>query len=149
MEKQLQTNLVKEFTLLESLLVLLIINTFIYINITHINNLNFSPNNSERVLANFINQINYLKSKAIKEHQSIAIQFSTNSNKFKVIEEQGKKYTINIEGGKIIHLSKIKVINLDKNGKITPFGSVSIKINNVIYRVIFNIDQGRIRYVQE
>ncbi|HCY0066418.1 TPA: type II secretion system protein, partial [Staphylococcus aureus] len=37
-------------------------------------------------------------------------------------------------------------IAFDKKGNINKFGSITIYNNNSIYRIIFHIEKGRIRY---
>ncbi|HAY6620423.1 TPA: type II secretion system protein, partial [Staphylococcus aureus] len=48
--------------------------------------------------------------------------------------------------GKIINVAKVDIIAFDKKGNINKFGSITIDNNNSIYRIIFHIEKGRIRY---
>ncbi|HCX8505133.1 TPA: type II secretion system protein, partial [Staphylococcus aureus] len=48
--------------------------------------------------------------------------------------------------GKIINVAKVDIIAFDKKGNINKFGSITIYNNNSIYRIIFHIEKGRIRY---
>lgn len=93
-------------------------------------------------------QINYIKSKAISEKQSITLIFYNQSSNIKVIEEHGNKYHIKIRDGKIVKITKINQITFDKNGNINHFGSLDIKMKHSIYKVIFHIEKGRIRYTK-
>ncbi|MEJ7271853.1 competence protein, partial [Staphylococcus epidermidis] len=48
--------------------------------------------------------------------------------------------------GTIMNKSNLDYINFDKKGEVNQFGSVYISYDKEIYRLIFHIEKGRIRY---
>ena len=65
-----------------------------------------------------------------------------------IIEQNGNKYKLGLFGTKIISVAKVHTITFNNEGKINRFGSIILKAKENIYRVIFNIDKGRIRFVK-
>ena len=104
--------------------------------------------NDELKVNQLITQLEFFKSKAIGENQSITLLLSEDSSVIKVIEQKGKKYNFKILDGKITYVSKIKTITFNKEGTINNFGSFILQIHNHLYTIIFHIDKGRIRYVK-
>ncbi|MBE2137242.1 type II secretion system protein, partial [Staphylococcus argenteus] len=62
------------------------------------------------------------------------------------VVEKNKIYYLKLKVGKIINVAKVDSIYFDKHGNINKFGSISIEKNNKVYRIIFHIEKGRIRY---
>ncbi|SUM03490.1 competence type IV pilus minor pilin ComGD [Staphylococcus devriesei] len=104
--------------------------------------------NDELKVNQLITQLEFFKSKAIGENQSITLLLTENSSVIKVIEQKGKKYNFKIQDGKITYVSKIKTITFNKEGTINNFGSFILQIHNHLYTIIFHIDKGRIRYAK-
>ena len=94
----------------------------------------------------FVNQLEYFKSKAMHDHQSITLLISKHSSIIKVIEAHGGRYNYNIEDGKIVEVRNLEKITFNKEGRINQFGSLILKINQHQYKLIINIEKGRIRY---
>ena len=91
MEKQLQTKNVKVFTLIESLSIILIL--IILLNVTLRANIFNEFFLSDDIKATqFVSQLEYFKSKAMRENQSITLLISKHSSIIKVIEAQGRRY---------------------------------------------------------
>lgn len=145
MAKQLQ---IKAYNFIEILMVLFILSILLVCTISSKNLLTISKSNDDMNINQLITQINYIKSKAISEKQSITLIFYNQSSNIKVIEEHGNKYYIKIRDGKIVKITKINQIIFDKNGNINHFGSLDIKMQHSIYKVIFHIEKGRIRYTK-
>ncbi|WP_259343219.1 competence type IV pilus minor pilin ComGD [Staphylococcus borealis] len=146
--RQLRINKLPGFTLLETLLTLIILIIFLNISpyIYKTNHLNLFE--SRLKINNIIAQFEYLKSKAIAENQSITIVLNKNASEMKVIEQNGKKYTLSLFGAKITSVVKVQTLTFNNEGKINHFGSIILKCKTHIYRIIFHIDKGRIRFVK-
>ena len=142
----MQTKNVKAFTLIESLLIILIL--IILLNVTLRANIFNEFFLSDDIKATqFVSQLEYFKSKAMRENQSITLLISKNSSIIKVIEAQGRRYNYTIENGKIVEIKNLEKITFNKEGRISQFGSLILKINQHQYKLIINIEKGRIRYL--
>ncbi|KMR79350.1 competence protein ComGD, partial [Staphylococcus aureus] len=86
-----------------------------------------------------------IKSQAIANQGYINVRFYENSDTIKVIENNNIRF-LKLKVGKIINVAKVDIIAFDKKGNINKFGSITIYNNNSIYRIIFHIEKGRIRY---
>lgn len=135
----------KAFTLIEMLVVMMIVSNFLLLTMTSNRLKDFKVINDETNIISLITELNYLKSKAIANQNFINVRFYENSDTIKVVEKN-KFYYLKLKVGKIINVAKVDSIYFDKHGNINKFGSISIEINNRIYRVIFHIEKGRIRY---
>ncbi|MBE5664811.1 type II secretion system protein [Staphylococcus sp. SS87] len=145
MEKPLPIRKQKAFTLIEMLVVMMIVSNFLLLTMTSNRLKDFKVINDETNIISLITELNYLKSKAIANQNFINVRFYENSDTIKVVEKN-KFYYLKLKVGKIINVAKVDSIYFDKHGNINKFGSISIEINNRIYRVIFHIEKGRIRY---
>ncbi|CAM3971829.1 Late competence protein ComGD%2C access of DNA to ComEA [Staphylococcus schweitzeri] len=133
------------FTLIEMLVAMMIVSCFLLLTMTS-NRLNdFKVINDETNIISLITELNYLKSKAIANQSFINVRFYENSDTIKVIEKN-KFYYLKLKVGKIINVTKVDSIYFDKHGNVNKFGSISIEKNNMVYRIIFHIEKGRIRY---
>ncbi|WP_231917304.1 competence type IV pilus minor pilin ComGD [Staphylococcus croceilyticus] len=133
--------------MIESLLTLLILVILLNISLYVSKGNKFAIINDELSLNQLITQFDYFKSKAIGDKQSITLALTENSSVINVVEEKGSHYSFKIQNGKIKTISKIKTITFDKDGRINNFGSFILNINKRLYKIIFHIDKGRIRYV--
>ena len=147
MVRLLRTSKINAFTLLETLLTLLILIIIIMISPSIYTKTKLDLIESELKVKNIITQLEYIKSKAI-ENQSITIVFSKQATEMNIIEQNGNKYKLGLFGTKIISVAKVHTITFNNEGKINRFGSIILKAKENIYRVIFNIDKGRIRFVK-
>ena len=148
MVRLLRTSKINAFTLLETLLTLLILIIIIMISPSIYTKTKLDLIESELKVKNIITQLEYIKSKAIAENQSITIVFSKQATEMNIIEQNGNKYKLGLFGTKIISVAKVHTITFNNEGKINRFGSIILKAKENIYRVIFNIDKGRIRFVK-
>lgn len=148
MVRLLRTSQFTAFTLLETLLTLLILIIIIMISPSIYTKTKLDLIESELKVKNIITQLEYIKSKAIAENQSITIVFSKQATEMNIIEQNGNKYKLGLFGTKIISVAKVHTITFNNEGKINRFGSIILKAKENIYRVIFNIDKGRIRFVK-
>ena len=62
----------------------------------------------------FVNQLEYFKSKAMHDRQSITLLISKHSSIIKVIEAHGGQYNYNIEDGKIVEVRNLRKLLLIK-----------------------------------
>lgn len=139
------------FTYIEMLFVVCIISLLLYFQLFNISAFDTNNNKIEqRKINNLIMQFNYIKSKAIKDNQSITLVFNDYSNKI-IINEQ---FPSNISAKAIIlplnsfihPRTNLKFITFNKIGETNKFGSVYLKTNKNLYKIIFHIEKGRIRY---
>lgn len=144
----MQISLLKAFTLVESLLVMLVLMIILQLSLSSFNISTLLKVNDELKVNQLITQLEFFKSKAIGENQSITLLLTENLSVIKVIEQKGKKYNFKILDGKITYVSKIKTITFNKEGTINNFGSFILQIHNHLYTIIFHIDKGRIRYAK-
>ncbi|PTK74126.1 hypothetical protein BUZ27_11770 [Staphylococcus haemolyticus] len=86
--------------------------------------------------------------KQCRSGETITIVFSKQATEMNIIEQNGNKYKLGLFGTKIISVAKVHTITFNNEGKINRFGSIILKAKENIYRVIFNIDKGRIRFVK-
>ena len=98
----------------------------------------------EANIISLITELNYIKSQAIANQGYINVRFYENSDTIKVIENNKIRF-LKLKVGKIINVAKVDIIAFDKRN-INKFGSITIDNNNSIYRIIFHIEKGRIRY---
>lgn len=133
------------------LFVVCIISLLLYFQLFNISAFDTNNNKIEqRKINNLIMQFNYIKSKAIKDNQSITLVFNDYSNKI-IINEQ---FPSNISAKAIIlplnsfihPRTNLKFITFNKIGETNKFGSVYLKTNKNLYKIIFHIEKGRIRY---
>ncbi len=92
-------------------------------------------------------QFNYLKSKAIKDQQSITLIFNDFSKQVHVKEQYMQNSTIDLPHNTYIHpRTNLNYINFNKNGDVNKFGSLYLSVDQTLYRIIFHIEKGRLRY---
>ncbi|HBC4222447.1 TPA: type II secretion system protein [Staphylococcus argenteus] len=145
MEKLLQIRKQQAFTLIEMVVVMMIVSCFLLLSMTSNSLKDFKVINDESNIISLITELNYIKSKAIANQSFINVRFYENSDAIKVVEKN-KIYYLKLKVGKIINVAKVDSIYFDKHGNINKFGSISIEKNNKVYRIIFHIEKGRIRY---
>ncbi|HAR2852203.1 competence type IV pilus minor pilin ComGD [Staphylococcus argenteus] len=145
MEKLLQIRKQQAFTLIEMVVVMMIVSCFLLLTMTSNSLKDFKVINDESNIISLITELNYIKSKAIANQSFINVRFYENSDTIKVVEKN-KIYYLKLKVGKIINVAKVDSIYFDKYGNINKFGSISIEKNNKVYRIIFHIEKGRIRY---
>ncbi|API79525.1 Late competence protein ComGD, access of DNA to ComEA [Staphylococcus argenteus] len=133
------------FTLIEMVVVMMIVSCFLLLTMTSNSLKDFKVINDESNIISLITELNYIKSKAIANQSFINVRFYENSDTIKVVEKN-KIYYLKLKVGKIINVAKVDSIYFDKHGNINKFGSISIEKNNKVYRIIFHIEKGRIRY---
>ncbi|MEB6045196.1 type II secretion system GspH family protein [Staphylococcus pseudoxylosus] len=145
MVKQLQVS--RAFTYIEMLFVLSIVSLLVFLQMQR---LSFNKNDltsPHSKINNLIMQFNYLKSKAIKDQQSITLIFNDFSTQIRVKEQHMQNSTIDLPQNTYIHpRTNLNYINLDKNGDVNKFGSLYLIIDKSLYKIIFHIEKGRLRY---
>ncbi|MCD8916796.1 competence type IV pilus minor pilin ComGD [Staphylococcus gallinarum] len=145
MVKQLPTS--RAFTLLEMLLVLSIITILIMIQFKFIPMERLDSINDENKIKNFIMNLNYIKSIAIKDNQPITLLITPNSTDIVILEQYHETRKLQLpQNGYIYYRTNLKTITFEKNGNTNKFGSIFINLNETVYRIIFHLEKGRIRY---
>jgi competence protein ComGD len=134
------------FSYLELIIVMLILSTMLYLQFNNkIQSSSFYSTDNQ--IKQLITEIQYLKSKAIKEEQSIVLIFRPHSNSIKIIDAQHNMYQpLLIKNGTIHPYTNLKYITFDKDGHNHQFGSLYVQFNHAMYKIIFHIEKGRIRY---
>ncbi|PHK49802.1 competence protein [Staphylococcus edaphicus] len=135
------------------LFVLCIVSLLLFIQVSNVSIIsNNSISHEQQKINNLIMQFNYIKSKAIKENQSITLLFNDYSNKVIVREQFTTSktiHTIKLPHNCFIHpRTNLHFITFNKSGERNKFGSLYIKTVDSLYKIIFHIDKGRIRYEQ-
>lgn len=134
------------FTMIEMLVVMMLISIFLLLTMTSKGLSNLRVIDDEANIISLITELNYFKSQAIANQGYINVRFYENSDTIKVIENNKIRF-LKLKVGKIINVAKVDIIAFDKKkGNINKFGSITIDNNNSIYRIIFHIEKGRIRY---
>ncbi|WP_244204763.1 competence type IV pilus minor pilin ComGD [Staphylococcus pseudoxylosus] len=145
MVKQLQVS--RAFTYIEMLFILSIVSLLVFLQMQR---LSFNKNDltsPHSKINNLIMQFNYLKSKAIKDQQSITLIFNDFSTQIRVKEQHMQNSTIDLPQNTYIHpRTNLNYINFDKNGDVNKFGSLYLSIDKSLYKIIFHIEKGRLRY---
>ncbi|KRG10267.1 competence type IV pilus minor pilin ComGD [Staphylococcus sp. NAM3COL9] len=145
MVKQLLTS--KAFTYIEMILVLGIVSLLLLLQVRHISINNSSLQSNNHSMTNLIMQFNYLKSKAIKDNKPITLIFNTFSSKIIVREPQHENFPIKLTKNTYIHpKTNINYLTFDKNGDTNKFGTLYLSRNNRLYKIIFHIEKGTIRF---
>ena len=122
------------------LFVVCIISLLLYFQLSNISAFDTNNNKIEqRKINNLIMQFNYIKYKAINDNLSITLVFNEDSNK--------RAKAIILPLNSFIHpRTNLKFITFNKKGETNKFGSVYLKTNKNLYKIIFHIEKGRIRY---
>ncbi len=128
-------------------MVMVIISILLIVQVNHIPINDKKNNANNNFMNNLITQLNYLKSKAIKDDKSITLIFNDYSNKIIVREQSIENKDILFPPNTFVHpKSNIKYLTFNNKGNINKFGSVLLSVDNEIFKLIFHIEKGRLRY---
>lgn len=145
MVKLLQTS--KAFTLLEMLFVLSVVSILVLIQFKFTPLQKIDSIANENKIKNFILHLNYLKSLAIKDHQPITLIIKPQSTSILILEQYHEARKLELPSNSYIYYrTNLDKITFEKNGNTNKFGSIYISLNETIYRIIFHLEKGRIRY---
>lgn len=133
------------FTMLETLLVLSLVSLFTLLSVSALNGSQYINIQSESKAKHLASQIIYLKSKAIKDQNSITLLFNRGSNEVKVVEDRKNLAFIRLENGIIKDNHNMNIVTINKNGQLNRFGSIYIKFDQTLFRFIFHIEKGSLR----
>lgn len=133
------------FTMLETLLVLSLISLFTLLSISSLNGSQYYDIHSESKAKHLVSQIVYLKSKAIKDQNSITLLFNRGSNEVKVVEDRKNVTIIRLENGIIKDNHNMNIVTINKDGQLNRFGSIYIKFDQTLFRFIFHTEKGSLR----
>lgn len=134
------------FTYIEMLFVLSIIAIILYMQMKFLHD-SHSVYTRDNQIQQLILKFYYFKSKAIKENQSITMFFKPYNQEISMMDMQNTSYQpILITNGFIHPKTNLKHLTFDKHGNTHQFGSLYIKLQQQLFRIIFNIEKGTIRY---
>ncbi|MFH4876478.1 competence type IV pilus minor pilin ComGD [Staphylococcus cohnii] len=140
----------KAFTLIEMLLVMGIISILLFIQVNHISINDKKINKNNNFMNTLIIRLNYLKSKAIKDDKSITLIFNDYSNKIIVREQSTENKDINFPQNTYIHpKSNINYLTFNNKGNTNKFESIFLSVDNELFKLIFHIEKGRLRYEKQ
>lgn len=137
----------KAYTLIEMLLVLTLISVLLMIQFKIIPISKLNIESTENQIKDLILHLNYIKSQAIKDNQPITIVISPKSEEILIVEQNHEFRRLKLPAdGKIHYRTNVRRITFERDGSTSKFGSLFINIKDELYRIIFHIDKGRIRY---
>ena len=95
----------------------------------------------------FMAQMQYLRTRAIKAHQYVDVSFYRNAPKMKVREQRTKlRYDIPIYKGHVADRNRFVDVPINKEGEIDRFGSLYIEFEDgLTSKFIFHLEKGRMR----
>src|SRR5699024_9651641 len=132
------------------LLVMGIISILLFIQVNHISINDKKINKNNNFMNTLIIRLNYLKSKAIKDDKSITLIFNNYSNKIIVREQSTENKDIKFPQYTYIHhKSNINYLTLNDKSNKNKIGSIFISVNNELFKLIFHIEKGRLRYEKQ
>ncbi|MGF2096214.1 competence type IV pilus minor pilin ComGD [Mammaliicoccus lentus] len=138
----------KGFTLIEMVIVLSILSIIVLITI-HISINSVDKFGLTSVINDFETKLEYLETKSLSTKQPILVWFKPNSTKIQYQINNGNINSINLYKGKISKDNKFTTLVYDGEGNINQFGTLKLEFNNKRYLVIFRIEKGRYRIVEE
>lgn len=138
----------KGFTLIEMVIVLSILSIIVLITI-HISINSVDKFGLTSGINDFETKLEYLETKSLSTKQPILVWFKPNSTKIQYQINKGSIYSINLYKGKISKDNKFTTLVYDGEGNINQFGTLKLEFNNKRYLVIFRIEKGRYRIVEE
>lgn len=132
------------------LLVMGIISVLLFIQVNHLSINDKKINENNNFMNTLIIQLNYLKSKAIKDDKSITLIFNDYSNKIIVREQSTENKDINFPINTYIHpKSNLKYLTFNNKGNTNKFGSIFLSVDDELFKLIFHIEKGRLRYEKQ
>ncbi|WP_239752571.1 competence type IV pilus minor pilin ComGD [Mammaliicoccus sp. J-M40] len=138
----------KGFTLIEMVIVLSILSIIVLITI-HISINSVDKFGLTSGINDFETKLEYLETKSLSTKQPILVWFKPNSTKIQYQINNGNIHSINLYKGKISKDNKFTTLVYDGEGNINQFGILKLEFNNKRYLVIFRIEKGRYRIVEE
>ncbi|MGD6766230.1 competence type IV pilus minor pilin ComGD [Mammaliicoccus lentus] len=136
------------FTLIEMVIVLSILSIIVLITI-HISINSVDKFGLTSGINDFETKLEYLETKSLSTKQPILVWFKPNSTKIQYQINNGNINSINLYKGKISKDNKFTTLVYDGEGNINQFGTLKLEFNNKRYLVIFRIEKGRYRIVEE
>lgn len=94
-------------------------------------------------------KLEYLETKSIATKKPILVWFKPNSEKIYYQIERNQIQTLTLYKGNISKVNKFTTLVYDGEGNINQFGTLKIIFNNKKYKIIFRIEKGRYRIVEE
>ncbi|MGE8204500.1 competence type IV pilus minor pilin ComGD [Heyndrickxia sp. NPDC080065] len=138
------------FTLVESLVVLLVISVFMFIGSISVKKLSASIERN-----NFITQLEsdlyYAQSYAMNRHESVLVQFYPYYNQYLAVSKNNnktlfdRKLPVSIE---MLNGGTFTSYMILPDGNISKFGTLKFKWNQKDIKLVFNIGRGRFRIEQ-
>lgn len=94
-------------------------------------------------------KLEYLETKSIATKRPILVWFKPNSDKIYYQIKINQIQTLTLYKGNISKDNKFTTLVYDGEGNINQFGTLKINFNNKKYKIIFRIEKGRYRIVEE
>ncbi|MCO4339163.1 prepilin-type N-terminal cleavage/methylation domain-containing protein [Staphylococcus agnetis] len=132
------------FTLIETMLVLSIISTVIFLTVVQHSN-NNQPSDLDAQIALLTSRIDFYQSLAIKKEQPVLLLFRPYHNDIKVKIGDNAPTYVSLKPLILSHRSNLDYLNFSSNGKISKFGTLFFSYKQTNFSLIFHIEQGRYR----
>ncbi|WP_323707258.1 prepilin-type cleavage/methylation domain-containing protein [Mammaliicoccus vitulinus] len=100
-------------------------------------------------IKDFETKLEYLETKSLATKRPILVWFKSNSEKIYYQLEKGNIQTLNLYKGNISKDNKFTTLVFDGEGNINQFGTLKMNFSNKKYNVVFRIEKGRYRIVEE
>lgn len=136
------------FTLIEMIFVISIVSLIMLISMI------LSKNSVENVnlnkgLQDFEVKLEYLETKSIASKRPILVWFKPNSSQIEYQIKRNEIHTLSLYKGHISNDNHFTTLVFDGEGNINQFGTLKMVFNNKKYNIVFRIEKGRYRVVEE
>ncbi|MBM6628177.1 prepilin-type N-terminal cleavage/methylation domain-containing protein [Mammaliicoccus vitulinus] len=138
----------KGFTLIEMIIVISILSLIFMVTMS------LSISSVDKIgltsgIKDFETKLEYLETKSLATKRPILVWFKSNSEKIYYQLEKGNIQTLNLYKGNISKDNKFTTLVFDGEGNINQFGTLKMNFSNKKYNVVFRIEKGRYRIVEE
>lgn len=138
----------KGFTLIEMIFVMFILSLIILIT------MNVTVNSVDKVgltngIADFETKLEYLETKSLSTKKPILVWFKPDADKIFYQIEKNNIQTLSLYKGRISKDNKFNTLVFDGEGNTNQFGTLKLNFNNKNYKVVFRIEKGRYKIVEE
>lgn len=138
----------KGFTLIEMIIVISILSLIFMVTMS------LSISSVDKIgltsgIKDFETKLEYLETKSLATKRPILVWFKPNSEKIYYQLVKGNIQTLNLYKGNISKDNKFTTLVLDGEGNINQFGTLKMNFSNKKYNVVFRIEKGRYRIVEE
>ncbi|WP_323704763.1 competence type IV pilus minor pilin ComGD [Mammaliicoccus sp. Dog046] len=136
------------FTLIEMIFVMSIVSLIMLISMI------LSKNTIENVnlnkgLQDFEVKLEYLETKSIASKRPILVWFKPNSSQIEYQIKRNDIQTLSLYKGHVSNDNQFTTLVFDGEGNINQFGTLKMVFNKKKYNIVFRIEKGRYRVVEE